>query len=237
MAGGTAHIPVMQEASKILAAEGIILTVAAGGSGVGITKAATGLVDIGNSGRALTPEETARHGLESHRFAIDGIALIVHPSNPLQNLTEVEAQQIFSGKKTQWNDLTQRKGTVRLYTREEASGTRQTFKELIMKDTPFSATAHVVTSNSAMKVAISKDPDAIGFCSIGHLDATIKALSFSGVQPTQAQAASGVYPVVRPLIMVTRKNPSAPVQRVLQLIQSAAFADKIRAHGYLPLSP
>ncbi len=236
MAGGTAHIPVMQDAAKLLTAEGIELVVAAGGSGVGITKVATGLVDIGNSGRPLTPEEKTRYGLEEHRFAIDGIALIVHPGNPLQNVDAATAQRIFSGIKTQWSDFTSRQGAIRLYTREESSGTRQTFKELVMKESPFAVYAHVVTSNGAMKVAVAQDLDAIGFCSIGHLDRSVKAVAFSGIAPTQSNAASGIYPVVRPLVMAVRKNPSAPVLRVLQLIQSPAFADHIRAYGYLPLS-
>src|SRR3989338_2746656 len=114
MAGGTAHIPVMQDAAKLLTAEGIELVVAAGGSGVGIIKVGTGLVDIGNSGRPLTVEEKTRYGLEKYRFAIDGIAIIVHPGNPLQNLDANTIQGIFSGIKAKWGDFTSRTGTIRL---------------------------------------------------------------------------------------------------------------------------
>ena len=236
MAGGTAHIPVMQEAAKILAAEGIELMVAAGGSGVGIQKVGNGLVDIGNSGRPLTNAEKAKYGLQEYRFAIDGIAFIVHPLSQLENLDVAMAQQIFSGTKTDWEPFTKKKGAIHIYTREESSGTRQTVKEIVMNEVSFSTGAYVVTSNSAMKMAVSNDKESIGFCSIGHLDGSVKALSFSNIYPTQAQAASGAYPVMRPLLMVVRKNPSLAVQRVLTLIQSSDFANKILAHGFLPVS-
>jgi phosphate transport system substrate-binding protein len=235
MAGGTAHIPVMAEAASILAKENIQLEVSAGGSGVGISKAGSGLVHIGNSGRPLTPEEKTRLGLEEHRFALDGIAIIVHPRNPLKNLTEKEAQAIFSGERSTWIPFNAASPKITLYTREEASGTRQTFKEGVMQSIPFAPHAHVLTSNGAMKLAISRDPNGIGFCSIGHVDASVKALAFSGVEATQALAASGAYSLVRPLLMVTKSNPSPEVKRVLTLIQSPGFASHIQAHGYLPL--
>ena len=100
IAGGTAHIPVMTDAAKRImrANPRIRITVAGGGSGVGVQKVGQGLVDVGNTGRPVSDEEQKKFGLVSFPFAIDGVAVIVHPSNRVAGLTAKQAQDIFAGK-------------------------------------------------------------------------------------------------------------------------------------------
>jgi phosphate transport system substrate-binding protein len=107
IAGGTAHIPVMEEAAKrIMSAwPGIRITVAGGGSGVGARKAGEGLAQIGNTGRPLSPEERATYGLVSHAFAIDGVAVVVHPANPVAALTTAQVRDIYAGRIVRWKHV------------------------------------------------------------------------------------------------------------------------------------
>ena len=107
IAGGTAHIPAMKEAAKRIMHmnRDIKITIAGGGSGVGIKQVGEGLVDIGNTGRKATDDEIKRHGLKMFKFAIDGIAVVVNPENPVVRMNKAEIMDIFSGKLDNWKAL------------------------------------------------------------------------------------------------------------------------------------
>ena len=135
IAGGTAHIPVMKDAAKRImqAHPGIRISVAAGGSGVGVQKVGEGLVEIGNTGRPLSADEIAKYGLKSFAFAIDGVAVAVHPKNPVSALSAAQVQDVFAGKLNNWKQLGGRDAAIHLFTRDEASGTREVFWEKLLK--------------------------------------------------------------------------------------------------------
>ena len=237
IAGGTAHIPVMNDAAKHImqANPAIRITVAAGGSGVGVQKVGEGLVDIGNTGRALSDEETAKYGLKSYPFAIDGVAAAVHPKNPVTNLTATQVQEIFAGKITNWKALGGRDAAIHLFTRDEASGTREVFWEKLLKKGTIAESANVVASNGAMKSALAGDPDAIGYVSIGHIDETIKAPTLDGIAPTQDNARSGKYPIVRKLYMNTKGEAQGLAGAFIKYILGPEGKKMTAAAGYLPL--
>lgn len=236
IAGGTAHIPVMKEAAKRIMqkAPGIRITVAGGGSGVGVQKVGEGLVDIGNTGRALTDAEVAKYGLKSYAFAIDGVAAVVHPKNPVTALTHQQVQDVFAGKITNWKALGGRDAAIHLYTRDEASGTREVFWEIMLKKGQIAPAANVVASNGAMKAALSGDTDGIGYVSIGHIDQTIKAPTLDGVAPSQENARNGKYPVVRRLFMNTKDEPTGLVSSFISYIQGPEGAAITASDGYIP---
>ncbi len=238
IAGGTAHIPVMNDAAKRImrANPKIRISVAAGGSGVGVQKVGEGLVDIGNTGRPLSDEEVARYGLQSFAFAIDGVAVVLHPKNPLVNLTAAQIQEIFSGQITNWKSLGGRDAGIHLYTRDEASGTREVFWEKLLKKSAIAETANVVASNGAMKSALAGDPDGIGYVSIGHIDATVKAPTLDGIAPTQDNARSGKYPIVRKLYMNTKGAPQGLAAAFITYVMGPEGVKMTRAAGYLPLT-
>ena len=164
IAGGTAHIPVMKGAAKqIMAANpNIRITVAGGGSGVGVRKAGEGLAQIGNTGRALKESEIKKYGLVSFPFAIDGVAVAVNPKNPVSGLSKAQLKDIFAGKITNWKAVGGADAPISLYVREDGSGTRETFEERALDKGSSSAGANVVNSNGAMKTAIAQDPNAVG---------------------------------------------------------------------------
>ena len=237
IAGGTAHIPVMNDAAKRImqANPGIRITVAAGGSGVGVQKVGEGLVDIGNTGRPLSDEEIAKYGLKSYAFAIDGVAAVVHPKNAVGSLTAVQVQEIFAGKITNWKAVGGRDAAIHLFTRDEASGTREVFWEKLLKKGAIADSANVVASNGAMKSALAGDPDAIGYVSIGHIDETVKAPTLDGVPPTQDNARSGKYPIVRKLYMNTKGEAQGLAGAFITFILGPDGKQMTAAAGYLPL--
>ena len=239
IAGGTAHIPVMEEAAQRImrAYPDIRITVAGGGSGVGVQKVGEGLVDIGNTGRPLSEAEQENYGLQSYAFAIDGVCVAVHPSNPVDDLTPEQVQGIFAGRITQWSELGSLEGDINLYTRDEASGTRAVFWKKLLNKEKISKGANVVPSNGAMKVAISRDDRGIGYLSMGHVDQSIKPVSLDGVDPTQQNAVSGEYTVVRKLFMNTKGDPSPLTETFIRYIKGAECADIIRNKGFIPMVP
>jgi phosphate transport system substrate-binding protein len=238
IAGGTAHIPVMKDAAQQIMAFNpkIRITVAGGGSGVGVQKVGAGLVAIGNTGRALTPEEVAKYGLKSFPFAIDGVAVAVNPKNPVKALTAQQVRDIFAGKVTNWKQVGGKDAPINLFTRDEASGTREVFWKKALKKGPIADKANVVASNGAMKVAVAQDPNAIGYVGIGHLDATVVGVKLDGINPTQENAKSGKYPVVRLLYMNTKGEPTPLVKAFIDYIKSPAGAKLLVKHGYIPTS-
>ncbi|MDD5642429.1 MAG: phosphate ABC transporter substrate-binding protein [Syntrophales bacterium] len=238
IAGGTAHIPVMKEAAEQImkANPQIRITVAGGGSGVGVQKVGAGLVDIGNTGRALKPGEVSKYGLKTFPFAIDGVAVAVNPKNPVGALTAQQVRDIFAGKIKNWQQVGGKNAPIHLFTRDEASGTRETFWKKLLKKGPIDAKANVVASNGAMKLALAQDPQGIGYLGIGFVDQKVTGIKLDGVEPTQKNAQSGAYPVTRKLYMNTKGEPNPLVKAFIIYIQGPAGAKSIQKHGFIPLS-
>ncbi|MBQ8090766.1 MAG: phosphate ABC transporter substrate-binding protein [Pyramidobacter sp.] len=237
IAGGTAHIPVMTQAARDIMTFNpkIRITVAGGGSGVGVKQVGEGLAQIGNTGRPLKASEIEKFGLVSFPFAIDGVALAVHPSNPVKALTKEQVVAIYTGKITDWKELGGEAGTIDVYGREDGSGTRETFQGKLMGKVDQSPSVNTVNSNGAMKTAIAQDARAIGYVGIGHLDASIAGVAIDGHVPSQENAAKGEYPVVRDLFMNTKGEPTGLTAAFVDYIYSEPGAKIIEKSGYIPL--
>ena len=237
IAGGTAHIPVMKKAAQaIMAANGDIrITVAGGGSGVGVQKVGEGLVQIGNTGRALKEGEIAKYGLVSFPFAIDGVAVAVNPGNGVTSLTKAQVKDVFAGRITNWKELGGKDAAISLYVREDGSGTRETFEERALDKGTSARSANVVNSNGAMKTAIAQDPNAIGYVGIGHLDDSIRGVTVDGMVPSQENAASGAYNITRLLYMNTKGEPTGLTALFIGYIYSEDGKAFISDSGYIPL--
>ena len=236
IAGGTAHIPVMKEAARQImeANPAVRITVAGGGSGVGVQKVGEGIVQIGNTGRALKPAEVEKYGLVSFPFAIDGVAVAVNPANKVEGLTKAQIKDIFSGKIANWKEVGGADAPISLYVREDGSGTRETFEERALDKGASAAGANVVNSNGAMKTAIGQDPNAIGYVGIGHLDKSIKGVSVDGMAPSQENAASGQYTVTRLLYMNTKGEPQGITKGFVDYIFTPAGQEIVSKAGYIP---
>ncbi len=236
IAGGTAHISVMKEAAKRIMTVNtdIRISVAGGGSGVGVQQAGEGLVEIGNTGRPLSPEEVEKYGLVSFAFAIDGVAVVLHPENPVSALTSEQVRAIYAGTITNWSEVGGADRAITLYTRDEASGTREVFDGKMLAKGPVAVSANVVPSNGAMKTSVAQDPGAIGYVGIGHIDTSVKAPTVDGMTPTQDNAADGSYTITRKLYMNTKGEPQGVVKDFIDYLFSAEGEEIIRASGYIP---
>ena len=237
IAGGTAHIPVMKQAAQniMTAYPDIRITVAGGGSGVGVKQVGEGLVGIGNTGRPLKESEVAEFGLKTFPFAIDGVAVAVNPANPVKELTSAQIADIYSGKITDWKTLGGEPGTINVFGREDGSGTRETFTEKVLGKAELAASVNVVSSNGAMKTAVAQDKRAIGYVGIGHLEPSIAGVVIDGMVPSQENAANGTYKVVRNLFMNTKGTPTGLIAAFIDYIYSDEGAKIIEASGYIPL--
>ncbi|EEX48607.1 MULTISPECIES: phosphate ABC transporter substrate-binding protein [Jonquetella] len=238
IAGGTAHIPVMKKAAEDIMTfnPDIRISVAGGGSGVGVKQVGEGVVQIGNTGRALKAEEVEKYGLVTFPFAIDGVALAVNPANPVKALTSEQAKGIYTGAITDWKELGGEPGAIDIYGREDGSGTRQTFDDLVLgKNVESAPSVNAVNSNGAMKTAIANDPRAIGYVGIGYLDSSVAAVALDGAVPNQENAASGAYRVTRQLYMNTKGEPEGIVKAFIDYIYSDEGAKIISDSGYIPL--
>ena len=236
IAGGTAHIPVMKEAAKRImqANPEIRITVAGGGSGVGVQKVGEGLVQIGNTGRALKEGEIEKYGLVSQPFAIDGVAAVVNPANPVGGLSKEQLSKIYSGEITNWKDVGGADASISLYMREDGSGTRETFETLAISEIEVAAKSNVVSSNGAMKTAVSQDENAIGYVGIGHLDDSIKAVVLDGMTPSQENAKNGSYKITRLLYMNTKGRPEGLTKAFIDYIYSPEGREITAKAGYIP---
>ncbi len=235
ISGGTAHIPVMKEAARriMTANPDIQITIAGGGSGVGIKQAGEGLVDIGNSGRKPTDDEIKRYNLKLFMWALDGVALIVHPKNKVTSLSKAQAADIFSGKIDNWKTLGGEDRKINLYTRDEASGTREVFWEKALGKGTIAKGANVVVSNGAMKSAVSQDPYAIGYVSVGHMDKTVVPVTFEGVVPAIETVVSGKYAVSRGLYSNTKGEPSHLTKKFLDYLFTDEGQKIVATNGFM----
>jgi len=235
ISGGTAHIPVMKEAARriMTANPDIQITIAGGGSGVGIKQVGEGLVDIGNSGRKPTDDEIKRYNLKLFMWALDGVALIVHPKNNVKSLSKAQAADIFSGKIDNWKALGGEDRKINLYTRDEASGTREVFWEKALGKGVIAKGANVVVSNGAMKSAVSQDPYAIGYVSVGHIDKTVAPVVFEGVVPAIETVVSGKYAVSRGLYSNTKGEPSHLTKKFLDYLFTDEGQKIVTTSGFI----
>jgi len=191
------------------------------GSGDGINNAGV-LYQIGMSSRELTPAEQGR-GLKDTTIAIDGIAVIVNKSNPVTNLTIEQIRDIYTGVITDWSQVTggAKRGRIAVVSREEGSGTRGAFEELVGFQGRLLAGANESTSTGAIKAGIAQNADAIGYISLGSVDDTISAISVGGVAASTANVVNGSYKIARPFIVLTGSNVHAETTAFVNWMLSA----------------
>ena len=180
--------------------EGIDVTYNPTGSGSGIQAVSEGRCDIGLSSRALKDDEKAT--LTETTVALDGIAMIVNPENPVSDLTVEQIADIYTGKITNWSEVGGNDAAIVLIGREAGSGTRDGF-ESITGSKDKCQYRQELTSTGDVITAVSQNPDAIGYASLASIKDSVKALSVGGVTPSEATVKDGSYPVQRPFVLVT----------------------------------
>ncbi|MFO7951140.1 MAG: phosphate ABC transporter substrate-binding protein [Candidatus Fermentibacteraceae bacterium] len=214
--------------------DGVRIIVQGGGSSVGVRSAVNGTADIGNASREVKDSEfEAYPGIVVHTVARDGIAIVTHPDVPVDGLTLEEARAIFAGRITSWSELGGPDRMITVIAREEGSGTRAAFEDMVMDEDLICAGAMLLPSNGAVRTAVSTTPDCIGFLSFGYLDDQVKAIAIDGVEATVDNASNGTYPVVRPLNMITDGEPAGMVAEFLEFALSADGQAIVEDEGYI----
>jgi phosphate transport system substrate-binding protein len=183
---------------------------------VGVELVRQGEVDIGmTSGKQ--PQDTL---LWSTPIALDGIAIVVHPHNPVEGLTLLQLRDIFFGRVWDWRDVGGQAGEIVAISREDGSGTRAVFEEMVMKGKRVTPTAVVMPSSRAVVEYVAEHPEAIGYVSMGHLSEEVKALRIEEVAPTPESVRQGSYHLLRPLFLVTREKPTNEVKGFIDFVLS-----------------
>ena len=208
----------------------INVVIQGGGSAVGIKSVNDGTVDIGAASRELTAADPT---LVKHLLAQDGIAIITHPSNPITSLTKQQVIGIFSGNITNWSQVGGQNKSIDVVAREEGSGTRTAFQDLVMGKALIKADAILQNSNGFLKTAVSSDPQAIGFISMGLVDSSVKALAINGVAATEENAKNGTYPIVRPLYFLTKTQPTGIVKDFIDFCTGPDGQKIVAEEGYI----
>ena len=174
------------------------------GSGTGIQAVQEGRCDIGLSSRALKDEEKAS-GLQETVLAYDGIAMIVNPANPVEDLTLEQIADIYTGKITNWSELGGSDSEIVLMGREAGSGTRSGFEEIVeVKD--LCQYRQELSSTGDVIATVAQNPGAIGYASLASVKDTVKAVKVGGVTPSEETVKDGTYAIQRPFVLVTKEG-------------------------------
>lgn len=218
--GSTTVQPVAEQLGEAFTAKypKVKVIVQGGGSSVGIKAAADGTVDIGAASRDL--KESEKPGLVETVIARDGIAIVANSAQTVNNLTKQQVIDIFSGKITNWKELGGADKKITVVSREEGSGTRGAFEELVLGKEMIAATAILQPSNGAVRTTVAGDPAAIAYLSCGYVDSSIKIISVDGVAGTVDNVKNGTYKIVRPLLFVTKGQPSGLVKEFIDFCLS-----------------
>ncbi len=188
------------------------ITVSESGSGNGAKSLINQVCDVADMSRFMKLKEfeaAVTKGIMpvAHVVAMDGIAIIVHPSNPVAGLTVEQVRDIYMGKITTWKQLGGPDVEIVMISRDTNSGTYETFEGLVMNKEKISERAEYVGSNGAIRQRVQSTKAAIGYVGLGFVDRSIKALEINNVMPDAGTIATGVYPIARPLYMFTNGYP------------------------------
>jgi len=207
---------------------GFVIDVQGGGSSAGVMSAKTNTADIGMSSRNLKDDETKLWSVE---IARDGLAVIVHPSNPIQNLTLKQVRYIYSGVISNWNQLGGINKEIHVITREEGSGTRSAFEGLVMNKIDINPRSIVQDSNGTVRQLVGDDAYAIGYLSLGLLNDKVKAVELDGVKATRENVINGSYNLSRPFLFITSVEPKGDVKKFIDFVLSEEGKRMLDAEG------
>lgn len=211
------------------------------GSSAGIKAVIDGIASIGMSSRKLKEEEQTKH-LSEIVIAYDGIAIIVHPSNPVSNLTQAQVKDIFEGKITNWNEVGGKNKDIVVVTREQGSGSRDAFEELMKlqeakgdkKLSTIAPVALVAEGTGTVLATVSSKEGAIGFVSLGFTSDTVKIISIDGIKPTAKTVTDGSFPISRPLLLITKKDVDKESEEFINFILRQE-GQEIMSNHYIPV--
>ena len=241
--GSTTVLPIVQRVAEVYMSKNpdVSLSVSGGGSGVGITALLDGTTDIAMASRQMKDKEKATANkkgmkIKEVEIAMDGIAVIVHPSNSISEMTIDDIKSIYmEGGVSNWSKFGGEDKDIVVVSRDTASGTFEVFEKKVLGGEKVRADALLQASNVAVKNAVAGSEGAIGYMGIGYLGDEVKALLVNGVEPTEANVLSGEYPVARKLYLYIRGDASDDINAFVNFVLSDDGQRIVREVGYIPL--
>ncbi|BDR57947.1 phosphate ABC transporter substrate-binding protein [Xylocopilactobacillus apicola] len=236
--GSTALQPLVEAASDeyIQSLDGVFVNVQGGGSGTGLSEIQQGAVDIGMSD--LFAEEKAGidpKKLEDHRLLVTGIAPVVNKKVKVTNLTSKQLKDIFTGKVTNWRDITGQDLPIIIVNRANGSGTRYNFEKIVLKGQDAKSAQEQDSSGMAISI-VSSTPGAISYVSFSYLKDSVLQPKVDGVKPTQANVRNNRWKIWSYEHLYTQKNPSALTRSFLNYLKSDEVTEMIKSMKYIPTS-
>jgi len=223
------------------------MSVTGGGSGTGIAAMINGTIDIALSSRAIREDEIDQASdndveVVEHITGRDGIAIAVHPDNPVEELTMADLKAIFTGEKRNWSDFGGEDAEITLYSRESNSGTYVFFREFVLEDEDYASFANLMPSTQAIVEGVIQDEKGIGYIGLAYLDDDgIKGVSIAGEEsaeaayPSMENVIAGDYPVARPLFLYTDGEPEGVVKLFMDFVMSEQGQQIVEDIGFVPV--
>ncbi len=250
MNGSTTVLPFAQLAAERFMAQhpDVKISVSGGGSGNGIKALVDGTTEIANSSRAIKDSEVEQakaKGVVPHETAValDCIVPMVHPDNPVKDLTREQLRDIYTGKVENWKEVGGEDKPIVVVGRDSSSGTAATWQEMVVEykhsgdaKPRVIPRAQISPSSGAMLAAVAGNKYAIGYDGIGYLNKSIKALSVEGVKATPETAANGKFPLSRKLFMYTNGAPKGDAAAFLKYLLSKDGQKIVAETGFVPVT-
>ncbi len=221
----------------------IKITVTKNGSGNGAAALIDKRCDIAIMSRFMKTEEftsALNKGVipVAHAIAMDGICIIVHPSNPITEMTTQQIHDIYVGKIKNWKELGGPDMPIVAVSRDTSSGTYETFDHFVMEKVKMDASVEYVSSNPQVHARVKTTQGAIGYVGIGFLDSAIKGLKINGIVPLKETVANGTYPLSRPLFLFTNGYPElgSPSYTFCTFYLTEKGQEIIEAKGFVPVT-
>ena len=205
-----------------------------------VAETEAGTADIASSSRGLNADEQDL-GLTPIVIAHDGIAVIVNDDNPVDNLSTEQLRDIYAGKITNWKEVGGEDLRIQVINRDEASGTREAFRTIVMDGTPFDRRSAVLSGTGQVRDVVSRSRGAIGYISLGFVESlnaktSVKAVSVNHVEASEKTVASGGYPISRDLYFFVKGAPSQQAQDYIDYVTSEKMDKQIREAGFIPVT-
>lgn len=213
---------------------GVTFTYNPTGSGSGIQAVQEDRCDIGLSSRSLKDEEKSA-GLAETVLAYDGIAIVVHPDNPISNLTLAQIADIYTGRITNWSEVGGNDEEIVLIGREAGSGTRDGFESITGTENACKYRQELTSTGDVITTVLG-NPNAIGYASLASVKDSVKAISVDGVNPTEETVKDGSYAVQRPFVLVTKTDTklSETAQKFFDYATNGEANEIITSAGVVP---
>ena len=240
--GSTTVLPIAQACAEAYMHkyDDVDISVQGGGSGVGIASVMDGTADIGDASRPVKDKEIAKakeNGIELYQNVVakDGIAIIVHASNPLNEITRDQAKAIYTGKIKNWKEFGGKDAQIVVINRDSASGTFETFNKMVLKKERVLPGALQKMSNKGVADTVAVTELSIGYIGMGYITPKVKALVVEGVKPAKENVLNEIYPIARDLYMYTSGKPKGAVASFINFVLSKDGQKLVEQEGFISI--